>query len=202
MCDLPSIIALLGTAAGLITASLVALGVAIALNNGFFSAPGSPAAMVTAGALVAAAAAVLGPASGLINDYVTCMNAGAACAGQLSNVQNALAGLITVLGIQAVASFAAAGIAWIPWAGQAPMWVILGSLVVQLALIPSVIVFFNDLVRCAEAVAASPPAGSSSGPLIAATAVIYLIAVIFFVRGSMKQPAKGKKKAKTSRGRR
>ncbi len=190
MCDLPTIVALLGTTAGLITASLVALGVAIALNNGFFSAPGSPAAMVTAGALLVAAVAVLSPATALINDYVSCMGAGAACAGQLSNVQNALAALITVLGIQAAASFAAAGIAWIPWAGQAPMWVILGSLVVQLALIPSVIVFFNDLVSCVTA-AATPPVGSSSGPLIAATAVIYLVAVIFFVRGSMKKkPAK------------
>jgi hypothetical protein len=198
MCDLPTIVALLGSAAGLITASLVALGVAIALNNGFFSAPGSPAAMAVAGGLLVAAVAVLSPASALINDYVSCMNAGAACAGQLSNVQNALAGLITVLGIQAVASFAAAGIAWIPWAGQAPMWVILGSLVVQLALIPSIIVFFNDLVRCAEAAAASPPAGSSSGPLIAATTVIYLIAVIYFVHSSMKKPSK----KKPSKGRR
>ncbi len=193
MCDIPAIAALLGTAAALITASLVALGVAIALNNGFFSAPGSPAAMVVTGGLLVGAIAALSPAVALINDYVTCMNAAGPCAGQLSNLQNALAALITVLGIQAAASFAAAGIAWIPWAGQAPMWVILGSLVVQLALIPSVIVFFDALVRCANA-AATPPAGSSSGPLLAAAAGVYLVAAITYVWFSKGKNPTGKQR--------
>jgi hypothetical protein len=55
MCDPASLYAFLGTAGGLIAGAIVAIGVAAALNNGFFSAPGSPAAMITAGGLTVAA---------------------------------------------------------------------------------------------------------------------------------------------------
>ena len=179
MCDLPTIIALLGTAGGLITASLIALGVAIVLNNGFFSAPASPAAMIIAGGLLVGAVVALVPAAGKINDYVQCMGAATACAGELSNLQNALTALISVLLIQATASFVAAGIAWVPWAGQIPMWVILGSLVMQLILIPTIIAFFNDLVRCAEAAAAATAAATE--PLVLSPFIAVLVVGIVYL---------------------
>jgi len=92
---------------------------------------------------------------------------------------------MTVLAIQAIASFAAAAIAWIPWAGQTPMWLILGALVVQLALIPSIIVFFDALVRCVEAAAAA--ARVAPLPLIIAFATLYLVVTVFYVYHSRKR---------------
>jgi hypothetical protein len=108
------------------------------------------------------------------------MNATASCAAEFSNFMSALAGLMTVLGIQAAASFAAAGIAWMPWAGQAPMWVILGALVVQLALIPSLIAFFEALVRCAQATVAAATRPVPL-PLIAAFVGICLVTAVSYV---------------------
>jgi hypothetical protein len=55
MCDLTALNAFLGTAGAFIAGAIVTIGVAAALNNGFFSAAGSPAAMITAGALTVAA---------------------------------------------------------------------------------------------------------------------------------------------------
>jgi hypothetical protein len=72
---------------------------------------------------------------------------------------SALNALQTALSIQAVACFVAAAIAWIPWAGAAPMYVILASLIVQLALIPSLYVFMSDLVGCIQNVKAEPSVG-------------------------------------------
>src|SRR5262245_62714726 len=56
----------------LFVGSIAAVGVALALNAGFFSAPFSPAAMITAAALAAAAAAKLGEAATLLRDYRAC----------------------------------------------------------------------------------------------------------------------------------
>jgi hypothetical protein len=174
MCDLTSLYAFLGTAGGLIAGAIAAIGVAAALNNGFFSAPASPAAMVTAGGLTVAAAAAAGAARGAAEAYFQCMGSPASCAGEYQNLINALAAIITVLGIQGTACFAAAGIAWIPWAGQAPMYAILGALIIQAALIPSIIGFAVALVDCAESAAVA----SSTGPLIAAAGA-GLIAIVF-----------------------
>ena len=187
MCDLPTVIALLGTAGALITVSMVLLGVAIALNNGFFSAPASVGVMISAGGTLVGAIVVLVPLAGMVNDYVQCMGAATACAGELSNFQNALTALITVLAIQATASFVAAGIAWIPWAGQIPMWVILGSLFMQLALIPTIIAFFNDLVRCAEAAAEAAASALSPVTAVLVVGIVYLAAASMYVYYSQRK---------------
>jgi hypothetical protein len=55
MCQLTELQAFLSTAGALVLAAVIAIGVAIALNNGFFSAAGSPAAMITAGGFTLAA---------------------------------------------------------------------------------------------------------------------------------------------------
>lgn len=61
-----------------------------------------------------------------------------------------LAALKTVLGIQATACFAAAGIAWIPWAGDVPMGVILAALIIQAALIATLIGFWIAVATCLQ----------------------------------------------------
>ncbi len=181
MCDLSTFQILLGTAGAFIAGAIAAVIVAAALNNGFFSAPASPAAMITAGGLTLAAIGSLVAARALVESYFQCMGAPPACAGALSNLLNALAGLLTVLGIQATACFVAAGIAWIPWAGAAPMYVILGAFIVQLGLIPTVIAFSVDLVNCVERAAAAA-AGSSSSSLIAAASLIAIALIVAIAR--------------------
>jgi len=180
MCDLSSFQILLGTAGAFIAGAIAAVIVAAVLNNGFFSAPASPAAMITAGGLTLAAIGSLIAARALVESYFQCMGAPPACAGALSNLLNALAGLLTVLGIQAAACFAAAGIAWIPWAGGAPMYVILGAFIIQAALIPTVIVFSVALVNCVQQAAAA--AASSSSPLIAAASLIAIAFIVAIAR--------------------
>lgn len=159
MCDFSVVAGLLTSASLAITVATIAIGVAIATNAGFFTAGGSPAAMITAGISTLAAAGFLIAANVAVTDFFNCMitsNPGiSACAGQLTNFSNNISAIITTLGIQATACFATAGIAWIPWAGQVPMWVIIGSLTVQAALIPSLIVFFNNLKDCVNSASAS-----------------------------------------------
>jgi hypothetical protein len=163
MCDLSQLTIFLSAAAALVAVAIAAIVVAAILNNGFFSAPGSPAFMVAAGVSTLLAVAALKNAYNLAAACST-----PACGGALSNLLNVLAALITVLGIQAVACFAAAGIAWIPWAGQVPMYVILGSLISQAILIPSAIAFAVAFVDCVKTATTS----SSSSPLVAAVGVI------------------------------
>lgn len=150
MCQLTELQVFLGTAGALVLAAVIAIGVAAALNNGFFSAAGAPAAMIVAGGCTLGAVGALAAARIYAEKYFQCMGSPAACAGAYSNLRNALTALITVLTFQATACFVAAGIAWIPWAGQAPMWVILGSLVIQMPLIASLIAFGVQLVDCAN----------------------------------------------------
>jgi len=170
--------ALLGTAGVLLAGAIAAVIVAAVLNNGFFSAPASPAAMVTAGLLAAAAAAALAVAKGQADSFFQCMGAPPACAGALSNLLNALTALITVLGIEATACFVAAGFAWIPWAGAAPMYVILAALIIEAVLVPTLIAFAVTLVSCAQHAATA----SSSSPLITAGSLIAIALVAAVAR--------------------
>jgi hypothetical protein len=66
MCDLSPFQALLGTALALIVGAIAAIVVAAVLNNGFFSAPASPAAVITAGGLTLGAVASLVAAKALV----------------------------------------------------------------------------------------------------------------------------------------
>jgi hypothetical protein len=107
-----------------------------------------------------------------------------ACSGAYSNLRNAITALITVLTIQATACFVAAGIAWIPWAGQAPMWVILGTLFIQMPLIPSLIAFGVQLVDCVNKAATGKASVSS-------LAVSILIAAIATALVALSQRKRG-----------
>jgi hypothetical protein len=181
MCDLSSFQILLGMAGALIAGAIAAVIVAAALNNGFFSAPASPAAMITAGLLTLAAIGVLSAARGAVASYFQCMGAPPACLGALTNLYNALAGLLTVLGIQATACFVVAGFAWIPWVGAVPMYAILGAFIVQLGLIPTVIAFSVALVNCVQK-AIVVGVGPSSSAVIAATSLIVLACIVAIAR--------------------
>lgn len=175
MCDVATLQALLGTAAAMIAAAIVSVGIAAALNAGFFSAPGAPAPMVAAGGFSLAAVAALVAVRVLVEDYFGCMGAPDSCLGDYNNFMNALAGLITTLGIQAAACFVAAGIAWIPWGAQPAMLVILAAFIVQAALIPTLTVFWVALDNCLRDAATA----SSTGPLVVSTAVFVFLGVGF-----------------------
>lgn len=148
MCDIgplrnwliASLTTLIG-AIGLVTAAAI-------LNNSFFGAPASPALMIAAGVAAALAVVLLGFAISALNAYCQCLSG--RCEGQCSNLRNLLSGVVAVLGIQATACFAAAGIAWIPWAGAAPMYVILGAFIIQVPLIISGIAFALALAKCGQ----------------------------------------------------
>jgi hypothetical protein len=172
MCEINDL--LIGVAVASIVAAIAAVITAAVLNNGFFSAPAAPAFMIVAGASSGAAVVMLSLLLRNINDYYECMGSPAACAGELAGVTAAISALIAVLSIQAAACFAAAGIAWIPWAGAAPMYAILASLIVQLGVIPTLYVYLGDLVTCANEEASQPAVG---GILVTAIAVA-LVAVV------------------------
>lgn len=186
-CNLTPFTALMATAAALIAGAIAAVITAAVLNNGFFTAPGSPAAMVTAGALTLGAIAALAAARGLVSDYYQCMGAPPACAGALANLLNALAAIMTVLSIQATACFVVAGIAWIPWAGAVPMYVILGALIIQAALIPTVIAFATAFVDCVNRATEVPPRGGFGVGLLATMGVVVLTLVTGVAHGFVKR---------------
>lgn len=174
MCDIGTLQILLAASAASVTGAIIAIGVAAALNAGFFSAPGSPPAMITAAGFTVAAVASLVAARALVENYFQCMGALPACLGDYNNFINAITALITVLGIQATASLVAAGVAWIPWGGLAPMAVIAGALTVQALLIPSLTVFWLSLESCLAEAAAStttPVITAASATLIAALGI-------------------------------
>lgn len=171
MCEISDF--LVGIALAGIVGAIMFVTVAIILNNGFFTAPASPAMMVAAGVLSLAAVAALTGLLVSINEYFQCMGSPAECADELSQVTAAITALITVLIIQATACFVAAGVAWIPWAGAAPMYAIMATLILQLALLPTLSVFMEDLTTCASNVEADPVVRV----LLAAVGVVALAAI-------------------------
>lgn len=176
MCDIGTLEAVLGTAAGFITAALALIAVATALNGGFFSAPSAPAPMAAAGATTLAAVASLVAARALVENYFQCRGAPPECLGDYSNLISTFDGLITTLSIQAAATIALAAVAWVPWAIIPAQVAIVASLIAQLALIPTIIVFWSNLKSCIEAAAAA----SAVGPLIGTTFIFILIGVVYF----------------------
>jgi hypothetical protein len=117
-------------------------------NNSFWGALGSVGIMITAGILTAVALGLLWATNNALNAFCSCL--AGRCQQACSNLSHLLAGAGAVLGIQVGACFAAAGIAWIPWAGQGPMWVIAGTLLIEVALIMSGLVFINALSSCGQ----------------------------------------------------
>ena len=153
MCDENPLLAALGAAAFFVLGAIASIIIAIGLNGSFWLAPGAPGAMIAAGVSTTLAVGSLVAAYFAMSTYFACMVGtdpalGLRCKGALDNFLAALFGLIAVLTIQAAACFAAAGVAWIPWVGSAPMWVILATLIIQAALISTLTVYFINLRRC------------------------------------------------------
>lgn len=174
MCDIGTLEAVLGTAAAFITAALALIAIATALNGGFFSAPAAPAPMAAAGVSTLAAIAALVAARVLVENYFQCRGAPAACLNDYNNLINSFDAMITTLSIQAAATFALAGVAWIPWAIIPAQIALVGALIVQLALIPTIIVFWSNLRNCIEAATVVP----AIGPLVVAISIFVVIGVV------------------------
>lgn len=161
MCDpspirnwLLAVLAAIAVAIGLIIAAAVA-------NGSFWLAYTSPVWMLLAAAATALAIFLCGQAMTALDVFCTC--AGPRCAGPCTNMRNTINAARAVLGIQATTCLAAALAAWIPIAGQVLMWIIIGALVIQVALIISAIVFIDQLTACAKPAPSGP--GSGTGGL-------------------------------------
>lgn len=146
MCDTTPVRSWLLAALAMIVGAIGAIITAAALNGSILLAPASPIPMMIAAALTAVGVLFCGLALGALD--VLCKCAGNRCAGQCANLRNLVNAAKTVLGIQALACLTAALYAWIPFVGQPSMWVIIGALFIQLALIISAIVFLRNLSDC------------------------------------------------------
>jgi hypothetical protein len=162
MCDptplknwLIAILTFIGLAVGAIVAASIT-------NGSFFLAWMSPGWMWAAAGLTGAAVFACNQALSALDVYCRCV--GERCAGQCYNLRNLLRGTAVVLGAQAAACLGVAGYAWIPWAAQPSMWMIIGALLAQLALIVSGIVFYVRLLECGQSQAGSPEPRTPTGP--------------------------------------
>src|SRR5262249_36784883 len=108
----------------------------------------APAGMLVAAGLTGLAIVFCGLAAGALDTLCACTSK--RCTGQCSNMRNLLIAARVVLGIQLTACLAVALYAWIPGAAQPAMSVIIGSLVIQAALIISAFPFFASLASCAK----------------------------------------------------
>lgn len=153
MCDESPLNIALAAAGFAVAAAIAGILIAIGLNGSFYGAAGSPGAMILAGIASLAAVTALAAAIVAMNAWYSCMvaarpAAAVPCKGALESFTAAAAALIVVLVIQGWASFVVAGIAWIPWVGGSPMLVILAALIIQAALIPTLIVFWQRTRDC------------------------------------------------------
>lgn len=153
MCDENPLIVALAAAGFFVGGAIASIIVAIGLNGSFWLAPGAPGAMIAAGVSTTAAVGSLVAAYYAMSSYFACMVGtdaalGLRCKGALENFLTSVFALIAVLSIQALACFAAAGAAWIPWAGSAPMWVILATLIIQAIVIAALTTYFFRVRSC------------------------------------------------------
>lgn len=162
MCDLTPVRNwLIATVVAIFAAVAIIIGAAIA-NASWWLAWTAPIGMAFAAAATGLAMLFCGFAKSALDAFCKCAAKSPACASPCSSLGNVLAAAITVLGIQATACLWAALAAWIPGAGQFLMWIIIGSLVIQAALILSAIVFLNQLSTCQTSAPPVPPV--PSGP--------------------------------------
>ncbi len=152
-CDLGPAIRWLWAALGAAVGSAGAVAVAAVLNGSFWKAYLSPVPMLLAAGLAALAGIFLNRALEELNNWWSCVQSSCpgavrGCSGGLENIRTNIRSLQVVLGIQASSAAGAAAYAWIPGAAQPAMWAILGALVVQIALIVSLIAFLASLASC------------------------------------------------------
>jgi len=148
MCDLSPVRNwLIATLVAIFAAVAIIVGAAIA-NASWWYAWTSPIGMAVAAGATGLAIVFCGLAISALDAFCKCAAGSPKCAGPCTNLGNVLQAARIVLGIQATACLWAALAAWIPGAGQGLMWVIIGSLVVQAALIISAMAFLSQLDTC------------------------------------------------------
>jgi hypothetical protein len=155
---------LIACAVAIAAAVATIIGAAIA-NGSWWYTYLSPIGMLVAAAFTGAALGACAMAISALDTFCACV--GPRCAGQCGNLRTTLTAAMTVLGIQVTACLTIAAYAWIPGAANPAQWVLIGSLIVQAALIIGAIGFFSSLLSCAAPppTPPPPPTGSSSGGL-------------------------------------
>lgn len=175
MCELDT--AFLWLAAASLATAIGCVSVAIAKNLSFCLAPASPAWIAAAGVAVLVAIGFLAGGQTDIDEYWECSGQPAECQGYYGNAEAYLDGVMAVLGVLAAACFAAAGIAWIPWAGAAPMGVIAASLAAEVPLVYFFVEHLIKLVDCVNGLALYEPPDPSLIPVPFAVVVALVLAV-------------------------
>jgi len=191
MCDFSNFELLMGAAIAGVAAALAFIGIAIAQNNSFCTAPLSVGWMIAAGVAAGGAAGALYAAADQLDTYFGCMvsrfpEVSMECVNKLQNVRASLLGMATVVGLMSTACFGATAVAWVPWVGQVAMWAILGTLIVQAVLGASLSAMFFELRGCIDGVVTKSTA-SRTDPLVgqaitigAALAVTYGYAYLHY----------------------
>lgn len=158
---------MIACAVAVFAAAAIVIGAAIA-NGSWWYTYLSPIGMLVAAAATGGAMVFCSQALSALDTYCACI--GKRCDGACNNLRAALRAAMTVLGIQATACLTVAAYAWIPGAANPAQWVIIGSLIVEAALIISAIAFYNALVTCGSASTAppKPPAPPGTPPIGAA----------------------------------
>lgn len=194
MCDPGTLISLLGTASGLVVAATVSIGVAIVLNGSFFGAGGAPVPMGIAAGAAAAAAAVVFGATEALESYFNCAGRPTECQVLYDLVKANLFYLGAVLTAQAIASAAVAAAAWVPWAAQPGMIVILATMVATAIEVGALVTSVSLLIDCIR----GSSVGATPDPLVVAVGigVVVAVGVGYFVargnpRGGVQTPTRG-----------
>lgn len=151
---------LIGIAAAIFVAAAIAVGAAL-VNNTYWYSWLAPVGMIVAAGATGGAILLCGAAISALDTFCAC--AGVRCSGACTNLRNVLNAARVVLGIQATACLTSALSAWIPGIGAVPIWVIVGALIAQAALIISAIAFMVNLSNCQTTSPGSAP-GAPGGP--------------------------------------
>jgi len=160
MCDLsPLRNWLIACAVAIAAAIATIIGAAVA-NVSWYTYL-SPIGMLVAAAFTGAAILACGMAISALDTFCAC--AGPRCTGQCNNMRTTLKAAMTVLGIQATACLTVAAYAWIPGAANPAQWVIIGALIIEAALIITVLGFFGALTACSTPVGSGGGAGPGTG---------------------------------------
>lgn len=165
-CDDTRVVASLAGSGVALTGSIGCLVAAAAANDSFLAIPASPPLVVASAVLGTAALGGLVSARSAAQAYFDCRVAEGRpverCRGALRNFLTNLDAEIAVLGIEVSATWAVVAPAIIPYAGSAPMFTILGALLIQLALIASLIAFYTAFRNCLDA----PLSSSTAEPIL------------------------------------
>lgn len=163
MCDLSPVRNwLIATVAAIFGAVFIIVGAAIA-NGSWWYAWMAPLGMLAAAGATGLAIFFCGRALAALDTFCKC--AGISCSGPCTNLRSVLIAAHVVLGIQTMACLYAAVAAWIPVVGQVVMWTIIGSLMIQGALIISALVFLSQLATCQLSEKPPFPSGPGTKPV-------------------------------------